>query len=42
MNKDRHDEEISRFLHAWMAVRQLIQAANFNRLEREGLSATHL
>jgi hypothetical protein len=32
MNKDRYDEEISRFLHAWM-VRQLIQAANFNRFE---------
>lgn len=28
MNKDRLDEEISRFLDAWMAVRQLIQATN--------------
>ena len=40
MNKDRLEKEISRFLDAWMAVRKLIQSANFNRFQREGLSAT--
>ena len=32
--------EVARFLDAWLAVRQLIQAANFNRFQRAGLSAT--
>lgn len=34
------DEETSRFLEAWMGVRQIVQAANFNRFHRAGLSAT--
>ena len=34
------DEETSRFLAAWMGVRQLVQASNFNRFQRAGLSAT--
>lgn len=34
------EEETSRFLEAWMKVRQLVQAANFNRFRRAGLSAT--
>ena len=38
--EDRLREEISRFLDAWLGARQLIQAANFNRFQREGLSAT--
>ena len=33
-------EETSRFLEAWMQVRQIVQAANFNRFRRAGLSAT--
>jgi len=32
--------EVSRFLDAWFAVRQLIQAANFNHFSKAGLSAT--
>jgi DNA-binding MarR family transcriptional regulator len=32
--------EIDRFLDAWFQVRQLIQAANFNRFQSAGLSAT--
>ena len=32
--------EIDRFLDAWFRVRQLIQAANFNRFQSAGLSAT--
>src|SRR5579883_138367 len=32
--------ELTRFLEAWVAARQLIQAANFNRFHKEGLSAT--
>jgi len=32
--------EVTRFLEAWFAVRQLIQAANFNRFQGAGLSAT--
>ena len=32
--------EAARFLDAWFAVRQLIQAANFNRFHKAGLSAT--
>ena len=34
------EEETSRFLQAWMQVRQVVQAANFNRFRRAGLSAT--
>lgn len=34
------DDETSRFLNAWMSVRQIVQAANFNRFQRAGLSAT--
>ena len=33
-------DETSRFLAAWMHVRQIVQAANFNRFHRAGLSAT--
>jgi DNA-binding MarR family transcriptional regulator len=33
-------EEVSRFLEAWMRVRQVVQAANFNQFRRAGLSAT--
>ncbi|HEY0784742.1 MAG TPA: hypothetical protein VGD62_02655, partial [Acidobacteriaceae bacterium] len=33
-------EETARFLGAWMQVRQMVQAANFNRFQRAGLSAT--
>lgn len=32
--------ETTRFLTAWMQVRQIVQAANFNRFQRAGLSAT--
>ena len=32
--------EVTRFLNAWFQVRQFIQAANFNRFQGEGLSAT--
>jgi DNA-binding MarR family transcriptional regulator len=32
--------EVTRFLDAWFGVRQLIQAANFNRFRGAGLSAT--
>jgi DNA-binding MarR family transcriptional regulator len=35
-----NDPEVSRFLEAWLQVRQFIQASNFNRFQREGLSAT--
>ena len=35
-----NDREVTRFLEAWLHVRQFIQAANFNRFQREGLSAT--
>jgi DNA-binding MarR family transcriptional regulator len=34
------EEETSRFLDAWMQVRQMVQASNFNRFQRAGLSAT--
>ncbi len=40
MVKDPLEEEISRFLEAWLGARQLIQAANFNRFQQAGLSAT--
>jgi DNA-binding MarR family transcriptional regulator len=32
--------EVTRFLDAWFAVRQFIQASNFNRFQGAGLSAT--
>ena len=34
------EEETTRFLEAWMKVRQIVQASNFNRFQRAGLSAT--
>ena len=34
------ESEVTRFLAAWFAVRQIIQAANFNRFHKAGLSAT--
>ena len=34
------EEETTRFLAAWMQLRQIIQAANFNRFQQAGLSAT--
>ena len=34
------EKEVSRFLEAWMQIRQVIQAANFNQFRRAGLSAT--
>jgi DNA-binding MarR family transcriptional regulator len=34
------EEETTRFITAWMQLRQLIQAANFNRFQQAGLSAT--
>ncbi|MBS1859292.1 MAG: MarR family transcriptional regulator [Acidobacteria bacterium] len=34
------DPEITQFLAAWLEVRQLIQAANFNHFHQAGLSAT--
>lgn len=34
------DTEVARFLTAWFAVRQVIQAANFNHFHQAGLSAT--
>jgi len=34
------EKETGRFLAAWMHVRQVVQAANFNRFHRAGLSAT--
>ncbi len=33
-------ESVARFLDAWLGARQLIQAANFNRFQKAGLSAT--
>ncbi len=33
-------DETARFLQAWMGVRQIVQAANFNQFHRAGLSAT--
>lgn len=32
--------ETARFVQAWMGVRQIVQAANFNQFHRAGLSAT--
>jgi len=36
----RFEDETTRFLDAWMQVRQIVQASNFNRFQRAGLSAT--
>lgn len=33
-------QETERFLTAWLAVRQIVQAANFNRFHQAGISAT--
>ncbi len=33
-------EETARFITTWMRLRQIIQAANFNRFQQAGLSAT--
>jgi DNA-binding MarR family transcriptional regulator len=40
MKKGIANGEVARFLDAWFAVRQFIQAANFNRFQGAGLSAT--
>ncbi|HEY0795047.1 MAG TPA: MarR family transcriptional regulator [Acidisarcina sp.] len=40
MRKKVGKGEVARFLDAWFAVRQFIQAANFNRFQGAGLSAT--
>ena len=40
MSPSTPDLEVTRFLDAWLGVRQLIQAANFNRFQSAGLSAT--
>lgn len=40
MKKETVKTEVTRFLDAWFAVRQFIQAANFNRFQGAGLSAT--
>jgi DNA-binding MarR family transcriptional regulator len=37
---NRLETEIRRFLDAWLGARQIIQAANFNRFQKAGLSAT--
>ncbi len=34
------EEETTRFIATWMQLRQVIQAANFNRFQQAGLSAT--
>ncbi|NYF91411.1 MarR family winged helix-turn-helix transcriptional regulator [Tunturibacter empetritectus] len=34
------ENETTRFIAAWMQLRQVIQAANFNRFQQAGLSAT--
>ena len=34
------EAETTRFIDAWMQVRQIVQASNFNRFQRAGLSAT--
>ena len=34
------DGDVARFLTAWLAMRQVIQAANFNHFHKAGLSAT--
>ena len=37
---DLSEEETARFLNAWLKLRQIVQAANFNRFHQAGLSAT--
>lgn len=37
---DSERDETKRFLAAWLDVRQVVQAANFNRFHKAGLSAT--
>lgn len=39
-DNDLMEAETGRFLAAWMHVRQVVQAANFNRFHKAGLSAT--
>ena len=39
-NRLGDEGEVARFLAAWFAVRQVIQAANFNHFHQAGLSAT--
>ncbi len=34
------EDDTSRFITTWMQLRQIIQAANFNRFQQAGLSAT--
>lgn len=40
MKTHGQSSEVTRFLNAWFAVRQHIQANNFNRFQGAGLSAT--
>ncbi len=40
MKKKVSKAQVKRFLDSWLAVRQVIQAANFNRFQGAGLSAT--
>ncbi len=40
MSEPIEDAEVVRFLDSWFQVRQFIQAANFNRFHKAGLSAT--
>lgn len=40
MKRTTVNADVARFLDAWFAVRQFIQAANFNRFQGAGLSAT--
>jgi len=40
MPRKIRQSEVARFLDAWFGVRQFIQASNFNRFQRAGLSAT--
>lgn len=40
MRRKLGKHEVTRFLDAWFAVRQFIQASNFNRFQGAGLSAT--
>ena len=37
---NQDDGEIAKFLAAWLQMRQVIQAANFNHFQKAGLSAT--
>ncbi len=40
MSRGVEKDEVTRFLEAWFALRQFIQATNFNRFQKAGLSAT--